>query len=119
MNEPNNKWNAVLMDENRSSGKVCTLAYSAMPAVDDDENTTAAYCTSGSYDSDGYYDVSSGIGGGGGQSGTSQGGSSGQGGETNQGGQGNGGAGQSSLEESDAGSVDAGQAGATSVTAQG
>lgn len=79
LNEEGNPWNAALMDEKRSSGKVCTVAYSAMPAVED-KDVEAAYCTSGAYEDNGYYDVSSGSGGGGGQSSSAQGGEASQGG---------------------------------------
>lgn len=83
LNAPNNPWNSVLVDENQSHSKVCTLDYAAMPAVEN-KTSKADFCTAGTFEDNGYYDVSSG-GAGGSSSGSSSpttGGSTGSGGES-------------------------------------
>lgn len=79
LNEPNNLWNSVLVDTKHSNGKVCAVAYSALAAIEKDESNSD-YCTAGTYEDDGYYDVTSG--GAGGQSSTSSGDSGGTAGQS-------------------------------------
>jgi hypothetical protein len=59
LNAPDNPWNSVLVDENQSHSKVCTLDYAAMPAVENKTSKTE-FCTAGTFEDNGYYDVSTG-----------------------------------------------------------